>query len=43
MKETNRVGVDTHKETLSCYKDVEFKTNEKGFEAAIRWVGNNFK
>ena len=46
MKETNWVGVDTHKETLACYKDgkfKEFKTNQKGFEAAIQWAGKDSK
>lgn len=41
---TNWVGVDTHKETIACYKDgkfKEFKTNEKGFESAIKWAGND--
>jgi len=41
---TNWVGVDTHKETLACYKDgkfKEFKTNQKGFDAAILWAGND--
>jgi transposase len=41
---TNWVGVDTHKETLACYKNgkfKEFKTNQKGFEAAIQWAGSN--
>jgi transposase len=43
---TNWVGVDTHKETLACYKNgmfKEFKTTQKDFEAAIRWAGNNSK
>jgi transposase len=42
MNQTNWVGVDTHKETLACYKDgkfKEFKTNQKGFEAAMQWAG----
>jgi transposase len=46
MKETNWVGVDTHKETLACYKNgkfKEFQTNEKGFEAAMNWAGKNSK
>ena len=41
---TNWVGVDTHKETLACYKDgkfKEFKTNKTGFESAIKWAGND--
>lgn len=46
MNQTNWVGVDTHKETLACYKDgkfKEFKTNQKGFEAAMNWAGINSK
>lgn len=46
MKQTNWVGVDTHKETLACYKEgkfKEFKTNKQGFEAAIQWAGKNVK
>jgi len=42
----NWVGVDTHKETLACYVNgrfKEFKTTEKGFEAAIKWAGNDSK
>lgn len=44
MNQTNWVGVDTHKETLACYKDgkfKEFKTNKTGFESAIQWAGND--
>lgn len=44
--ETNWVGVDTHKETLACYKDgkfKEFKTTQKDFESAVKWAGNNSK
>ena len=43
---TNWVGVDTHKETLACYKDgkfKEFKTNTRGFEEAIQWAGIDSK
>jgi hypothetical protein len=43
---TKWVGVDTHKETLACYKDgkfKEFKTTQKGFEAAMQWAGNEAK
>jgi transposase len=43
---TNWVGVDTHKETLACYKDgkfKEFKTDQKGFESAMQWAGNDSK
>jgi transposase len=43
---TNWVGVDTHKETLACYKNgkfKEFKTNQLGFEAALQWAGNDSK
>ena len=46
MNQTNWVGVDTHKETLACYKDgrfKEFKTTQKDFDAAIRWAGNDSK
>jgi transposase len=42
MNQANWVGVDTHKETLACYKDgkfKEFKTTQKDFEAALRWAG----
>ena len=44
MNQTNWVGVDTHKETLACYKDgkfKEFKTNKTGFESAIKWAGDD--
>lgn len=44
MNQTNWVGVDTHKETIACYKDgkfKEFKTNQKGFESAIIWAGKD--
>lgn len=43
---TNWVGVDTHKETLACYKDgkfKEFKTNKAGFDSAIKWAGKQSK
>lgn len=46
MKQSNWVGVDTHKETLACYKDGKFKvfkTTPKGFEAAIKWAGKDSK
>ncbi len=46
MNQTNWVGVDTHKETLACYKEgkfKEFKTNPKGFEAAMQWAGDDSK
>jgi transposase len=46
MNQMNWVGVDTHKETLACYKNgkfQEFKTTQKGFEAAIQWAGNDSK
>lgn len=36
----------THKETLACYKNgqfKEFKTNEKGFESALNWAGDDSK
>ena len=44
--ETNWVGVDTHKETLACYKNgkfKEFKTTQKDFEKALVWAGNDSK
>lgn len=40
----NWVGVDTHKETLACFKNgkfKEFKTTEKGFNAAMQWAGDD--
>lgn len=40
------IGVDTHKETIACYKDgnsKEVKTNEKGFTEALKWSGENSK
>lgn len=43
MKQLNVVGVDTHKDTLACYKQgdfKEFRTNTKGFEQALQWAGN---
>lgn len=46
MNQTNWVGVDTHKETIACYKDgkfKEFKTNQKSFESAVKWAGSNSK
>ena len=42
----NWVGVDTHKETLACYVNgrfKEFKTNQKGFESAVKWAGIDSK
>ena len=44
MKQNNWVGVDCHKETLACFKNgnfKEFKTNQQGFEDAIKWAGND--
>jgi transposase len=44
--ETNWVGVDTHKETLACYKNgkfKEFKTTQKDFEKALAWAGQDSK
>lgn len=44
--ETNWVGVDTHKETLACYKNgkfKEFKTTQKDFEKALAWAGKDSK
>jgi len=46
MKQNNWVGVDTHKETLACYKNgkfKEFKTNKNGYEAAVKWAGDDSK
>jgi len=46
MKKEDWVGVDCHKETLACYKNgnfKEFKTNQKGYESAVKWAGNNAK
>lgn len=46
MKQNDWVGVDCHKETLACYKNgkfKEFKTNQKGFESALKWAGNDSK
>lgn len=45
MKNTicnNIVGVDTHKETLACYCNgnfKEFKTTITGFQQALKWAG----
>ena len=42
MNKQNFVGVDTHKDTLACYKQgdfKEFKTTQKGFQEALRWAG----
>jgi transposase len=44
MSQTNWVGVDTHKDTIACYKNgnfKEFKTNTAEFEAAIKWAGDD--
>ena len=44
MNKTNWVGVDTHKDTVACYKDgkfKEFQTNQKGFESALKWAGKD--
>jgi transposase len=46
MNQTNWVGVDTHKDSLACYKDgqfKEFKTTPKGFSSALEWAGKNSK
>lgn len=43
MENTNWVGVDTHKDTLACYRGnsfQEFKTTPQGFEKALQWAGN---
>lgn len=42
MNKQNFVGVDTHRDTLACYKQgdfKEFKTTQKGFQDALRWAG----
>ena len=42
MNKQNFVGVDTHKDTLACYNQgdfKEFKTTQKGFKEALRWAG----
>lgn len=44
MNQTNWVGVDTHKDTIACYKNgefKEFKTNAAEFEAAVKWAGKD--
>ena len=44
--ETNWIGVDTHKETLACYKNgkfKEFKTTQKSFEEALKCAGKDSK
>jgi transposase len=46
MNQTNWVGVDTHKDTIACYKDgkfKEFKTDQKGFNSALNWAGKDSK
>jgi transposase len=46
MKQTNWVGVDTHKKTVACYKEgmfKEFPTTKKGFAKAIEWAGKGSK
>lgn len=46
MKQTEWVGVDTHKNTVACYKDgkfKEFQTTKKGFESALKWAGDDSK
>jgi hypothetical protein len=46
MNQTHWVGVDTHKDTLACYKDGKFKefgTNSKGYESALKWAGEDSK
>lgn len=40
----NIVGVDTHKDTLACYCNgnfKEFKTNPLGFKEAVKWAKSN--
>jgi transposase len=44
MKQTEWVGVDTHKNTVACYKNGKFKeflTTKKGFESALKWAGKD--
>ncbi len=46
MEKTNWVGVDTHKETLACYKNgkfKEFKSTDMAFEEAVEWAGEDSK
>jgi len=46
MNQTNWVGVDTHKDSLACYKDGQFKefnTTPKGFFSALEWAGQGYK
>ena len=44
MKKNCLVGVDTHKDTLACYCDGqfrEFKTTHNGFKEALKWSNSN--
>lgn len=44
MNQTSWVGVDTHKNTIACYKNgkfKEFKTNLNEFESAVKWAGKD--
>lgn len=46
MKQSNWVGVDTHKDSLACYKGnrfKEFKVTKTGFQSAIKWAGKDSK
>ena len=43
MKTQKMVGVDTHKDTIACYCDgnfKEFQTTPSGFNQALKWAGN---
>ena len=43
MNTQKLVGVDTHKDSLACYKENEFKsfpTTSEGFLEALRWAGD---
>ena len=44
MNQNNWVGVDTHKNTIACYKDGKFKefsTTKSGFEKALQWANSS--
>jgi len=44
MKQNNWVGVDTHKNTIACYKNGKFKefpTTKTGFKKALQWADNS--
>jgi transposase len=43
MNQNNWVGVDTHKNTIACYKQGKFKefpTTKNGFKKALQWAEN---